>query len=45
MKTLIDYFTPVTNEHKLFLRHFLGTLTMFIVLGGIFYCLMYLKAL
>jgi hypothetical protein len=45
MKNLIDYFTPATEEHKLFLRHFLGTLTAFIVLGGMFYCLMYLKAL
>ena len=45
MKNLIDYFTPTTEEHKSFLRHFLGTLTAFIVLGGIFYCLMYLKAL
>jgi hypothetical protein len=45
MKKLIDYFTPTTEEHKSFLRHFLSTLTMFIVLGGMFYCLMYLKAL
>ena len=45
MKKLIDYFTPTTEEHKSFLRHFLGTLTAFIVFGGIFYCLMYLKAL
>jgi len=45
MKNLIDYFTPTTEEHKLFLRHFLSTLTVFIVLGGMFYCLMYLKAL
>jgi hypothetical protein len=45
MKNLINYFTPVTDEHKSFLRHFLGTLTMFLVLGGMFYCLMYLKAL
>jgi hypothetical protein len=28
MKNLIDYFTPTTEEHKSFLRHFLGTLTM-----------------
>ncbi len=45
MKNLIDYFTPRTQEHKSFLRHFLSTLTMFIVLGGMFYCLMYLKTL
>jgi hypothetical protein len=45
MKNLIDYFTPVAEEHKSFLRHFLSTLTAFIVLGGMFYCLMYLKAL
>jgi hypothetical protein len=45
MKNLINYFTPTTEEHKSFLRHFLGTLTAFIVLGGMFYCLMYLKAL
>jgi len=45
MKNLINYFTPATQEHKLFLKHFLGALTMFIVLGGMFYCLMYLKTL
>ena len=45
MKNLIDYFTPTTEEHKLFLKHFLSTLMAFIVLGGMFYCLMYLKTL
>ena len=45
MKKLIDYFTPTTEEHKSFLKHFLSTLMAFIVLGGMFYCLMYLKAL
>ena len=45
MKNLINYFTPATEEHKLFLRHFLGTLTAFILLGGMFYCLMYLKTI
>ena len=45
MKNLINYFTPATEEHKSFLRHFLGTLTAFIVLSGMLYCLMYLKAL
>ena len=45
MKNLINYFTPATEEHKSFLRHFLGTLTTLIVFGGMFYCLMYLKAL
>ena len=45
MKNLIDYFTPTTEEHKSFLKHFLGTLTGVIGLGGIFYWLMYLKAL
>jgi hypothetical protein len=33
MKNLIDYFTPTTEEHKSFLRHFLGTLTMFYSVG------------
>ena len=45
MKNLINYFTPTTEEHKSFLRHFLGTLTMFIMLSYVFYCLMYLKTL
>lgn len=45
MKNLINYFTPATKEHKSFLRHFLSGLTMFFVLGCIFYCLMYFKAL
>jgi hypothetical protein len=45
MKNLIDYFTPRTEEHKSFLKHFLGTLTAFIILVYVFYCLMYLKAL
>jgi len=45
MKNLIDYFTPTSEEHKSFLKHFLSTLTVFIVLCGMFYCLMYLKAL
>ena len=45
MKNLIDYFTPTTEEHKLFLKHFLGTLMAFIVFSGMFYCLMYLKTL
>ena len=45
MKNLIDYFTPTTEEHKSFLKHFLSTLTMFIVFCGMFYCLMYLKTL
>lgn len=45
MKNFINYFTPATDEHKSFLRHFLSTLVVFIVLGGIFYCLTYLKAL
>ena len=45
MKNLIDYITPTTEEHKSFLKHFLSTLMAFIVLGGMFYCLMYLKAL
>jgi hypothetical protein len=45
MKNLINYFTPATQEHKLFLKHFLGTLTAFTALGSIFYCLMYLKGI
>jgi len=45
MKNLIDYFTPTTEEQKSFLKHFLSTLTAFIVFGGMFYCLMYLKTL
>jgi hypothetical protein len=45
MKKLIDYFTPTTEEHKSFLRHFTSTLMVFVVLGAIFYCLMYFKAL
>jgi hypothetical protein len=45
MKNLINYFTPTTEEEKSFLKHFLGTLTAFILLGGMFYCLMYLKSL
>lgn len=45
MKNLINYFTPATQEHKQFLKHFLGTLTAFLVLGSIFYCLMYLKGI
>ncbi len=45
MKNLINYFTPTTEEHKSFLRHFLSGLTMFFLLGGMFYCLMYFKAL
>ena len=45
MKNLINYFTPTTEEHKSFLKHFLSTLTAFIVLGGMFYCLMYLKSI
>ena len=45
MKNLINYFTPTTEEHKSFLKHFLGSLMMFVLLGGMFYCLMYLKAL
>jgi len=45
MKNLINYFTPTTEEHKSFLKHFLSTLTAFIVLSIMFYCLMYLKAI
>lgn len=45
MKNLIDYFTPRTEEHKSFLRHFTTTLMAFIVLCGIFYCLMYFKGI
>lgn len=45
MKNLINYFTPTTEEHKSFLKHFLGTLTALIMFGSMFYCLMYLKAL
>ena len=45
LQFLIDYFTPTTEEHKSFLKHFLGTLTMFIVFSGMFYYLMYLKTL
>jgi len=45
MKKLIDYFTPVTEEHKSFLKDFTSTLMVFIVLCAIFYCLMYFKAL
>ena len=45
MKNFINYFTPATDEHKSFLKHFLGTLTVFFILGAILYCLTYLKAL
>jgi hypothetical protein len=45
MKNLIDYFTPTTEEHKSFLKHFLGDLTALFIMGGMFYCLMYLKCL
>jgi hypothetical protein len=35
MKKLINYFTPVTEEHKDVLRHFLAPLTAFIVVFSI----------
>jgi hypothetical protein len=34
MKKLINYFTPVTEEHKDVLRHFLAPLVAFLLVGG-----------